>query len=184
MPEPVRVIRHDGLHVSRWKNGAGRKADIAEGDGWMVGFAWLDSDAPFSDFTGHDRTIMLVDGPGFTLDFSGGGSLTVTKPFAPMAFDGGWPTFCRIAGPSRVLNVMTRRDHFAHRLVVAAGSDVVPSAPALAQFLVVLRGTVHLSGAATTATLGAGDGVAFDQPLTATTPDDGFVARIVVTRKD
>ena len=180
----MRVIRYDELAVSRWKNGAGRKADVAAGDGWMVGFAWLDADAPFSDFSGHDRTIMLVDGPGFTLDFPGGRSLAATEPLVPVALDGGWPTFCRIAGPSRVLNVMPRRDDLVHRLVVGAGSGSVPSAPALAQFLVVLRGTVHLSGAETTATLGAGDGVELDQPLTATTPDHGLLARIVLAHKD
>ena len=78
MPDPVQVIHQAGLTISRWPNGAGRKADIATGDGWLVGFAWLDADAPFSDYTGHDRTIMLVEGPGFTLEVPGGRSLTGT----------------------------------------------------------------------------------------------------------
>ena len=56
--------------LSRWVNGAGRKADIDSGPGWMVGFAWLDTDAPFSDHSGQSRTITLLDGPGFTLDFA------------------------------------------------------------------------------------------------------------------
>ena len=156
MPDPVQVIRQASLPVGRWINGAGRKADFAGGDGWSVGFAWLDADAPFSDYTGHDRTIMLVEGPGFTLAFPDAPALTVTSPFVPTAFDGGWPTACRILGPSRVLNVVTRREHLTHDVVAVAGSGLIPSGPALAQYLVVLRGTVHLPGVAS---LGPWDGV-------------------------
>jgi environmental stress-induced protein Ves len=57
------VIRSAALPVSRWRNGAGRKADIATGDGWMAGFAWLDEEAPFSEFAGQDRTITLLQAP-------------------------------------------------------------------------------------------------------------------------
>ena len=105
----MQVIRSAALPVTRWHNGAGRKADIAAGDGWMVGFAWLDGDAPFSSLPGMDRTITLVDGPGFILDLTGQDSLAVDTPFVPARFDGGWPTLCRVAGPCRVLNVMTAR---------------------------------------------------------------------------
>ena len=181
MPDPMQVIPYAGVPVSRWVNGAGRKADIAAGDGWMVGFAWLDTDAPFSDYSGQDRTIMLVEGPGFTLDFDAGRSLTVTTPFVPTPFDGGWPAFCRIAGPSRVLNVITQRDRLAHSFVVTDATGAVPSASALAQILVALGGTVHLSDPTATATLGAWDGLRFDQPLTASTPDDAQLARIAIT---
>ncbi len=182
MPDPMQVIRHAGLPVSRWPNGAGRKADIAVGDGWLVGFAWLDADAPFSDYTGHDRSIMLVEGPGFTLDFADGRLLAVTVPFVPVAFDGGWPAHCRIAGPSRVLNVVTRRTSLDHRFTTAAGSRVVTSKRGLAQLLVVLRGTVQLSAPAATATLGLWDAVCFKEALTAVTSDDGLLASITVTR--
>jgi len=63
------LIPFASLSESRWRNGAGRKADIATGQDWLVGFAWLEADAPFSDYRGLDRTITLVDGQGFTLDF-------------------------------------------------------------------------------------------------------------------
>ena len=65
----ARLIPFADLTVSPWRNGAGRKADVAAGPDWLVGFAWLDRDAPFSDYTGHDRTITLIEGAGFALDF-------------------------------------------------------------------------------------------------------------------
>jgi hypothetical protein len=39
------VIRRAGLVVTPWKNGLGRKADVAEGDGWFVGLAWIEARA-------------------------------------------------------------------------------------------------------------------------------------------
>ena len=81
---PPEVLSFATRPLSRWPNGAGRKADIASGDGWMVGFAWLDADAPFSDLSGHNRTITLLDGPGFTLEFaSPHPALSVQSPHAP-----------------------------------------------------------------------------------------------------
>src|SRR4051794_39659659 len=103
--------------VSRWPNGAGRKADIASGPGWLVGFAWLDADAPFSDLRGQDRTITLLDGPGFTLDFPPPHpALVVRSRHVPSAFDGGWPTRCRVLGLCLVLNAMSVRGQWSHEV--------------------------------------------------------------------
>jgi uncharacterized protein len=134
--------------VSPWRNGAGRKADIAAGADWLVGFAWLDADAPFSDYAGHDRTITLVEGPGFALDFGlPYPALLVRRPYVPSAFDGGWPAYCRVPdGPCMVLNAMTARAAWTHRVTVAtADARVVPAAGGVA-FLVVLEGSVTIGG--------------------------------------
>lgn len=147
-------IRFDALEKSPWPNGAGRKADIAAGplgeDGkpdWLVAFAWLDRDAPFSDYTGHDRTITLVSGVGFTLDFGDAAPpLTVDAPFRPTPFDGGVPASCHLpAGPCLVLNAMSRRGRWRHR-VTAATSRVPLPAVAGERYLVVLRGRCALAG--------------------------------------
>jgi environmental stress-induced protein Ves len=129
--------------LSRWQNGAGRKADIASSPGWMVGFAWLDEDAPFSDFSGQDRTITLLDGPGFTLDFAPPRpALVVRSRHEPSRFDGGWPTRCGILGPCLVLNAMTVRGQWRHDLDILTAPARLPSPPAGAvAFLVDL--TTH-----------------------------------------
>ena len=134
--------------MSRWRNGAGRKADIATGPGWLVGFAWLDADAPFSDFAGHDRTIALVEGPGFTLDFGPAHpALLARRPHVPSAFDGGWPARCRVPdGPCVVLNAMTARATWTHRVTVAPVAEQVAPAPGALAFLVVLEGSVTIAG--------------------------------------
>ena len=139
----MHVIRAGGLPVSRWPNGAGRKADIASGDGWMVGYAWLDGDAPFSGLPGLDRTITLVEGPGFTLDIAGRPPLVVDQPFQPAGFDGGAPTTCQVRGPCRVLNVMTERGRLRYTVEIVEG---VVAARDGETFTVVLRGEAVVAG--------------------------------------
>jgi environmental stress-induced protein Ves len=145
--------------LSRWQNGAGRKADIASGPGWMAGFAWLDADAPFSDLSGQDRTITLLDGPGFTLDFAlPHPALVVQSRHVPSQFDGGWPTRCGILGPCLVLNAMSVRGEWRHDvriLTVPSRLPVVP--PGAIAFLVDLttRDALRLDGATETGGLPA-----------------------------
>ena len=133
----MQLLRNAALPVSRWPNGAGRKADLATSDGWMTSFAWLETDAPFSLMTGLDRTITLVEGPGFTLDIEGR-LLPVAQKFVPAAFDGGAITHCAIAGLSRVLNVMTGRARYRHDVSILDCAGRVDPAGSVACVLVAL----------------------------------------------
>jgi environmental stress-induced protein Ves len=145
--------------LSRWVNGAGRKADIASGPGWMVGFAWLDTDAPFSDLGGQDRTITLLDGPGFTLGFAPPhASLAVRSPHVPSRFDGGWPARCRILGPCLVLNAISVRAAWHHNVRILTEPVHLPAPPPGAiAFLVDLttRDALRLDGPTETGGLSA-----------------------------
>lgn len=136
--------------LSRWVNGAGRKADIDSGPGWMAGFAWLDADAPFSDLSGQDRTITLLDGPSFTLEFAPPHpALVVRSRHVPSRFDGGWPTHCRILGPCLVLNAISARGQWRHEVRVLTAPTRLPAQPATTVgFLVDLatRDALRLDG--------------------------------------
>jgi environmental stress-induced protein Ves len=96
----------------------------------MTGFAWLDADAPFSDYSGHDRTITLLDGPGFTLDFGPAHPALIVRSWhVPSSFDGGWPTRCRILGPCLVLNAMSVRGQWRHEVRVLTAPARLPALP-------------------------------------------------------
>lgn len=161
--------------MSRWRNGAGRKADIAAGPDWLVGYAWLDADAPFSDYAGYDRTITLIEGPGFILDFGPSHArLLARRPHAPSAFDGGWPARCRVPdGPCMVLNAMTARSAWTHRVTVATANARVTPGPGGLAFLVVLEGSVTVAGQ----TAGARDAFRVE---TAATFEADAAARVVL----
>ena len=166
----MRLIPNAALPVSRWHNGAGRKSDIATGDGWLVGLAWLDADAPFSALQGFDRTITLVEGPGFTLEIAGRAHLVMNAPFVPAAFDGGAATVCRIEGPCRVLNVMTARERFRHSVAVVGPGQLV--ARGEMSFVVLLRGAATVGGLR----LGVLDAVQFEGAVAVDGEDDVLVA--------
>lgn len=125
-----------GLEVTPWKNGRGRKADVAAGDGWFVGLAWIEADAPFSTFPATERTCVLVEGAGFTLSFYGRTPAVYAAPGDVHSFRGDLPTQATTAGgPSLVFNVMTSLKVMTHEVVV---TDTL----AAQGFAVVLRGTV------------------------------------------
>ena len=100
-----------------WKNGAGITREIAFGGPSTAAFDWrlsvadIDRDAPFSAFPGIDRCIVLLQGGGMRLrahDQSVDHALTET--LAPFRFAGEIALDASLAaGPSRDLNVMTRR---------------------------------------------------------------------------
>ena len=136
-------IPFTALSETPWANGHGRKADIADGDGWSLGFAWLDRAAPFSDYTGIGRTITLVEGDGFVLDFVGHPPLTISRIGVPGSFEGGWPTQCRLLGGACcVLNAASAQGRVRHTVRVAAAGEVGPLRAG--DFVVVLRGQAQL----------------------------------------
>jgi environmental stress-induced protein Ves len=106
-----------------WKNGLGRTRELAvqpPGAGmddflWRVSVAEVDSAAPFSAFPGIDRTIVLLDGAGFTMTLDDGRTHALTEPFAPYAFPGEAQVAVTLAsGPTRDFNLMVRRGRHGH----------------------------------------------------------------------
>ncbi len=169
------LLRRAELPISLWRNGAGRKADIIAGPFWHIGFAFLDADAPFSNYAGHDRTITLVEGPGFTLanpDIT----LEIAALGQPTAFDGAWPLACRIHGaPCIVVNAMTERARHRHTVTRFHGGPVDPGGTT-ADVLVVIHGELRLGGLSAT----AHDAIILTDPAHATLSPDALVVRLTI----
>ena len=178
------LVRNASLPVSLWHNGAGRKADIASGEGWLVSFAWLDADAPFSDLPGIDRTITLVRGPGFTLDIAGQPSIAAHTPFVPKAFEGGAATHCRIAGPSRVLNVMTASERLHHDVSITGQPTpgILTAKDAEARFIILLQGGATMLDQGTRVALEPLDAVQLEGAATVAVAPDAVLALIHIDR--
>lgn len=111
-----------------WRNGGGVTTQLAvEGDGarwlWRLSLAQVARSGPFSDFSGYERTIMLVQGDGMELRIEGREPVTLRTAFEPFVFDGGARTECTLlGGPVTDLNVMTARDRAEARVeIIDAG---------------------------------------------------------------
>lgn len=111
-----------------WANGRGTTLELLrqEKDGqmlWRLSAADVVEDGDFSPWPGVDRTLVLLDGAGFDLDFGDQGRATHVEAFAPVAFSGDWKTRAiNVRGRSQDFNVMARRDAVSAAVSVAAGA--------------------------------------------------------------
>jgi environmental stress-induced protein Ves len=122
-----------------WKNGGGTTTELmAEGNGvgegydWRLSIASVAASGPFSDFSGYDRSIMLVEGKGFTLDFAEVGTHYLNRSFEPLRFDGAWRTECTLTdGPVKDFNLIARKNVHAvlDVLRVTPGTETIAAAP-------------------------------------------------------
>lgn len=101
-----------------WRNGLGTtvelaREDLADGSGfaWRLSMADVTSDGEFSNFSGYDRTLLLLEGNGLTLD-CGSTVQRLQQPLQAARFRGEDATFATLHdGPVRDFNVMTLRRH-------------------------------------------------------------------------
>ncbi|MEO8518403.1 MAG: HutD family protein [Dermatophilaceae bacterium] len=145
-PDPHKIARFAELTVVPWRNGGGLTREVASGGSGEGGFDWRISIAdvevpgPFSAFPGLDRTITLVGGE--RMDLAIDGVEHVLGLHELLTFDGASQTSCLLPnGPTRDLNVMTRRDRLSSQVAIRDLSQTEPLILADGQFLVLLTGS-------------------------------------------
>lgn len=112
-----------------WRNGRGVTSEIARepaaGDdfAWRVSMAGIAEDGPFSNFGGHNRVIVALDGAGFSLVHPQLDRSVLLGSLEPYEFSGDWETLCQLrGGPVRDFNVITARTRASARVEVAVGT--------------------------------------------------------------
>jgi environmental stress-induced protein Ves len=138
----VQVLRAADRTPTPWKNGGGITCEVAVEPpgagfadfGWRVSTAVVASDGPFSRFEGIDRTLVVLEGAGLTLDIAGQ-AVALVPGSDPFEFDGAASVSAALAaGPILDLNVMVRRGAWTRRVArrrLAAGARLVGSAASL-----------------------------------------------------
>jgi len=169
-----------------WKNGGGITTELLlepKDDGaalWRLSIAEVTRSGPFSDFSGYARTIMLIDGPGFVLDFEGHPSMRLDHRYEPFPFDGGWKTDCTlIDGPVRDFNLMAAREAGAAMLTVAKlerGGMSIDPAPT------VIFHTLEGDASVSSHDLPQGDTLRVDAPILPLSLDAQESATVAVIR--
>jgi len=119
----MRLIRFADLPLQPWKNGGGATrevavatdADQAPGFAWRLSIATVDADGPFSLFPGVDRTLVLLEGGGLSLQIEGRADPVALLPGDQWSFPGEARVDGRVsAGATLDFNVMTARGMAAH----------------------------------------------------------------------
>jgi environmental stress-induced protein Ves len=119
------LIPFAGLVPVSWKNGGGSTTEIAvappeagfDDFEWRISLATIASDGPFSVFPGVDRTLMLVEGHGATLDIDGDDRVVLCDDEPVLSFSGESQVLATLnRGATTDFNVMTRRDLCHHEV--------------------------------------------------------------------
>ncbi|HOO62837.1 MAG TPA: HutD family protein [Synergistaceae bacterium] len=134
------------FRISPWKNGGGKTTELyasyAPGEKqflWRISMAGVIQDGAFSDFSGYDRVLLLLEGKGMTLFHEDHGTARMEKPLDLARFSGNWKTRAVLLdGPLRDFNVMTRRDRCTAEVTVFSPEGEYPLAPGGDHFLLYL----------------------------------------------
>lgn len=106
-----------------WRNGLGTTVELLQqelptgtGFAWRLSMAEVVNNGEFSDFSGYDRILLLLEGNGLTLH-SDGREQRLNKPLQAAQFRGEGPTYATLLnGPIRDFNVMTQRKYCSARV--------------------------------------------------------------------
>jgi len=101
-----------------WRNGLGHTIELlaeylpeSTEFAWRLSMADVVSDGRFSDFSDYDRTLLLLQGDGITLNHGNGKSDQLIEPLQVARFSGEAKTEASLhVGPIKDFNVMTRRE--------------------------------------------------------------------------
>lgn len=106
------------FRVVPWRNGQGSTVELRVGYlaarrdefAWRLSMARVIADGDFSDFSGYDRTLILLGGQGIILNHASGQRDELRQRFDMARFSGNWKTSATlIDGAIQDFNVMTRR---------------------------------------------------------------------------
>ena len=112
----MEILRSGERTPTVWKNGGGVTREVAAGPPgaglddftWRISLADVAHSGSFSVFSGIDRIITVVDGPGMRLVVDG--VPRRVDPYEPFTFSGDAVTECALLGGAIVdFNVMVRR---------------------------------------------------------------------------
>jgi hypothetical protein len=167
---PIHHLPAAGHADMAWKNGLGRTAEIAREPvggavfDWRLSIATIAADGPFSAFEGCDRSLVPIAGAGLALEFADGTVLSGGL-FETLAFAGERACHGRLLGqgPTRDLNVITRRAAASHAVVLTVPPAALTTAGDTS-FVVALDGTLAVAAGTGRWRLGTHDALRIDGP--------------------
>ncbi|MCB1049227.1 MAG: HutD family protein [Acidobacteria bacterium] len=128
----IEMIGPESFVEKPWKNGQGKTLELAvetqegsEAWNWRLSMARVEADGPFSDFSGYERHLMLIEGRGLDLRHEHHADQILIQPFEHVVFGGDWQTSARlVSGPITDFNVMTRIGTCSAQLLAARAGNL------------------------------------------------------------
>ncbi len=124
----IRHLTQKDYKVQPWANGRGEtlelfRHDRPQGMLWRLSVATVAENGPFSRFPDIDRSLTVIDGPGF--DLVGEGLRLRADPMQPIVFAGDFAVEAEgVTAPSRDFNVMVARGQVGVEVRAADAAQV------------------------------------------------------------
>ena len=117
MMKPFKIYSPQSFQTLPWRNGLGSTVELLaetpnknEAFSWRLSIASVANDGPFSDFSGYDRTLLLLEGSGITLNKPNGVFKVLNSSFDYANFKGEDLIDATLHnGPIKDFNIMTLR---------------------------------------------------------------------------
>ena len=114
------ILSPEAFNTIPWKNGLGHTTELAINSGgnldnfdWRLSIASVVNDGDFSNFSGYQRHLVLIEGEGLILDHRNGDIDELTNLLDVARFDGGSKTCGRLVnGAIKDFNIMTNDNSF------------------------------------------------------------------------
>ncbi|GAA0817648.1 HutD family protein [Colwellia sp. D2M02] len=114
----ITLISPDNFKTIPWKNGLGFTTELAINDGatlddfdWRLSIASVANDGEFSNFSGYERNLVLIEGNGITLEHYEHHTDKLTQLLDIAKFDGAYKTTGLLHnGAIKDFNVITKQN--------------------------------------------------------------------------
>ena len=114
------ILSPETFKTIPWKNGLGHTTELAINSGgnldnfnWRLSIASVVNDGDFSNFSGYQRNLVLIEGEGLILDHRNGDIDELTNLLDIAHFDGGSKTHGSLVdGSIKDFNIMTNENSF------------------------------------------------------------------------
>lgn len=162
----ITIFSPETFKTIPWKNGLGHTTELAISDGgclddfaWRLSIATVSNDGYFSNFSGYQRYLILIEGEGLTLDHSNGDVDKLTQLLDISRFDGASKTHGTLVnGTIKDFNIMTKQGNFTAQVdTYTAKSQVMLSpSPNTLVFAYSLSAEINVEHSANNANVGLG----------------------------
>lgn len=117
----IEIINPSQFKIIPWKNGQGKTTELAinaagnlDDFDWRLSIATVTSDGLFSDFSGYDRNLVLIEGNGISLQHDDDQVDMLKERLDIARFSGGSKTYGRlVSGAIKDFNIMTNNSKIA-----------------------------------------------------------------------
>ena len=116
----LKILSPETFKPIPWKNGLGHTTELAINSGgnldnfdWRLSIASVVNDGDFSNFSGYQRNLVLIEGEGIILDHRNGEIDKLTNLLDIAQFDGGSKTYGSLVnGGIKDFNIMTKQNSY------------------------------------------------------------------------